>query len=133
METSVSGKSAVECQLNKRCLNKVFLLAVVVGAVVVAGPIPLPGPVLVGGHGQGGAKQYNHKSDYAFFKDFFHGSVSLKLSIVGILNFTFCDETGVSGCIHDRIELIIATHGYKVNQRNSLFDVRVCPTNFLSG
>ena len=105
----------------------------VVGAVVVAivGPILRSGFVCISGHSQSSAKQYNHKSDHAFFEDFFHEFVSLKLSIVGIPGLTFCHESDVLGRIHGSIDLIIDTHGYKVNQRNSLFDVRVCPTKFL--
>lgn len=132
METLVSEKSAVACQLNKRCLNAVFLLAGAV--VVVAAPIPVRISLCVSvvlGHGQGSAKQYNHKSDHAFFKDCFHASVSLKLSKVGIIGLIFCHEPSVLGRIHGSIDLIIDTHGYNVNQRNSLFDVRVCPTKFL--
>lgn len=63
--------------------------------VTVSGPMIATVVVIVAvgaaGHGQSSAEQYNHKSDHAFFKDFLHASVSLKLSIVDI---PFCHEAG---------------------------------------
>ncbi len=45
------------------------------------------------------------------------------------VGFLYAIKTGLLDRISGRINQIIDSHDYGVNQRNSIFDVRVYPTN----